>query len=94
MLCAYEKRYYALHALYGDLNDFERQDDLIKVGTYKPGLADTFTKFGYDKLVQECINELGLNVRIELVQKKVIKTKEQIIKERLIAIFGKQIIFE
>ena len=94
MLCAYEKRYYALHALCGDLNDFERQDDLIKVGTYKPGLADTFTKFGYDKLVQECINELGLNVRIELVQKKVIKTKEQIIKERLIAIFGKQIIFE
>ena len=94
MSCAYDKQYYALHALCGDLSDFEKEGNILRVGTYKPGLAETYKKLGYNKIMQECVEDLGLDVVVDIIQKKVIKTKEQLIKERLIAIFGKQIIFE
>lgn len=94
MLCVYEKQYYAIHALCGDLNDFEKEGNILRVGTFKPGLAETYKKLGYREIIQECAEELGIDVKVEIIQKQVVKTKEQIVKERLTAIFGKEIIFE
>ena len=94
MSCVYDKQYYALHALCGDLKEFEREGNVLKVSTYKPGLAETYKKLGYNELMQECARDLGLDIVVELVQKMVVKTKEEIIREKLISIFGNKIIFD
>ncbi len=94
MSLVYEKEYFALHALCGDLTDLKIEGKTLIVGTDKRGLAETFVNLGYKEIMQEIIKELGFDFDVQMVQKEKTKTKQEVIHEKLTKVFGKNIVFE
>lgn len=91
---AHEKRLFGLHALCGDLSEFELKDKELYAYTEKSGFLNNFMNLEYDKVMQDLINELKFDIKVKVVQKVRQKTREEIIKERLIQVFGEKMIFE